>query len=163
RRAPMSTATPTTAPAVPSQQPAPAAPPPASPRHFFVRLLWLGGLLCLASVAIFFAYSWWSYPQSPSLPSDAFVETHLANILPPVAIDRRGRVCRGQHRQHRAADGVGAHRQLSRRGKRPGPAGGAAGGGRPGALPRSGQHRTEQGGDRARGTTPAGGGPCPAP
>ena len=63
------------------QQPAPvAAPPPRGHRLF--RLLWLGGLLALAGLAIFIAYPWWSYRQTHSITEDAFVEAHIINVAP---------------------------------------------------------------------------------
>jgi membrane fusion protein (multidrug efflux system) len=46
------------------------------------RLLWLGGLLALAALAIFIAYSWWSYRQTNSITEDAFVEAHIINVAP---------------------------------------------------------------------------------
>jgi membrane fusion protein (multidrug efflux system) len=42
----------------------------------------LGGLLGLAGLAIFFAFSWWSYRQTHSITDDAFVEAHIVNIAP---------------------------------------------------------------------------------
>jgi membrane fusion protein (multidrug efflux system) len=42
----------------------------------------LGGLLGLAGLAIFFAYSWWSYRQTHSITEDAFVEAHIVNVAP---------------------------------------------------------------------------------
>jgi membrane fusion protein (multidrug efflux system) len=46
------------------------------------RLLWLGGLLALAGLAIFLAYSWWSYRQAHTITEDAFVEAHIVNVAP---------------------------------------------------------------------------------
>jgi membrane fusion protein (multidrug efflux system) len=42
----------------------------------------LGGLLGLAGLAIFIAYSWWSYRRTHSITEDAFVEAHIVNIAP---------------------------------------------------------------------------------
>jgi membrane fusion protein, multidrug efflux system len=78
----MSTPTGDTAPARPSQQPAPAGPPPPPRRRSLIRLLWLGGLLGLAGLAFFIASSWWSYRQAHSITEDAFVEAHIVNIAP---------------------------------------------------------------------------------
>jgi membrane fusion protein (multidrug efflux system) len=50
--------------------------------HRLSRLLWLGGLLALAGLAIFLAYPWWSYRQTHSITEDAFVEAHIINVAP---------------------------------------------------------------------------------
>src|SRR5262249_30290484 len=72
--------TPTIAAAPPSQQPPSAASPPR--RSMLTRLLQLGGLLCLAGLAAYLAYHWWSYRLSCSITDDAFVEAHIVNIAP---------------------------------------------------------------------------------
>jgi membrane fusion protein, multidrug efflux system len=77
----MSPPTPAAAPTPPSQQPAPAAPSPAPRRRLRSRLLWLGGLLGLAVLAII-VYSWWSYRLTHSITDDAFVEAHIVNVAP---------------------------------------------------------------------------------
>ena len=78
----MSAPTPTAAPATPPPQSASAAPAAASPRRPLPRLLWLGGLVVLAGLAIFLAYPWWSYRQTHSITEDAFVEAHIINVAP---------------------------------------------------------------------------------
>ena len=75
----MSAPTPAAAPATPPPQSAPAAAPP---RRLLPRLLWLGGLVVLAGLAIFVAYPWWSYRQTHSITDDAFVEAHIINVAP---------------------------------------------------------------------------------
>src|SRR5262249_29937189 len=75
----MSAPTLATAPPTPIPQSAPAAEPP---RRLLPRLLWLGGLVVLAGLAIFLAYPWWSYRQTHSITEDAFVETHIINVAP---------------------------------------------------------------------------------
>ena len=78
----MSAPTPAAAPATPPPQSAPAAPAAAPPRRLVPRLLWLGGLVVLAGLAIFLAYPWWSYRQTHSITEDAFVEAHIINVAP---------------------------------------------------------------------------------
>src|SRR5262249_52273713 len=63
-------------------RPSPAAPAAAPPRRLLPRLLWLGGLVVLAGLAIFLAYPWWSYRQTHSITEDAFVEAHIINVAP---------------------------------------------------------------------------------
>jgi membrane fusion protein (multidrug efflux system) len=46
------------------------------------RFLWLGGLLVLAGLALFFLFSWWSYRRAHSITDDAFVEAHIVNVAP---------------------------------------------------------------------------------
>src|SRR5215472_2345575 len=82
RSAPMSAPTPAPAPATPPPQSAPVAPDAAPPRRLLPRLLWLGGLVVLAGLAIFLAYPWWSYRQTHSITEDAFVEAHIINVAP---------------------------------------------------------------------------------
>jgi membrane fusion protein, multidrug efflux system len=69
----------TPTPAPPS---APAAPATAPPMRLLPRLLWLGGLVVLAGLAIILAYPWWSYRQTHSITEDAFVEAHIINVAP---------------------------------------------------------------------------------
>src|SRR5215475_14557207 len=76
----MSTPTPDPAAAHPVQQPAPATPPP--PKRRLSRILWLGGLLALAVLAVPVLASWWSYRQTHSITEDAFVEAHIVNVAP---------------------------------------------------------------------------------
>ena len=76
----MSTPTTPAAPMNPPPQPAPAAPAP--PRRLLTRPLWLGGLVVLAGLAIFIAWSWWSYRLKHSITEDAFVEAHIVNVAP---------------------------------------------------------------------------------
>ena len=78
----MSAPTPAAAPAAPPPPAAPAAPAAAPPRRLLPRLLWLGGLVVLAGLAIFLAYPWWSYRQTHSITEDAFVEAHIINVAP---------------------------------------------------------------------------------
>jgi membrane fusion protein (multidrug efflux system) len=78
----MSTPTPAPTAPPPAQQPAPVAAPPTPRKHRLSRLLWLGGLLALALLAMFFAFSWWSYRQMHSITEDAFVEAHIVNVAP---------------------------------------------------------------------------------
>jgi membrane fusion protein (multidrug efflux system) len=78
----MSTPTPPAAPAAPSQQATPGAPTPAPRKRLLFRLLWLGGLLGLAALAIPTAYFWWTYRASHSITEDAFVEAHIVNVAP---------------------------------------------------------------------------------
>jgi membrane fusion protein (multidrug efflux system) len=78
----MSTPTTPAAPMNQPPQPSPAAPAAAPPRRLLTRLLWLGGLAVLAGLAIFVAYSWWSYRLKHSITEDAFVEAHIVNITP---------------------------------------------------------------------------------
>ena len=100
----MSTPTPAPAPGPPSQQPAPAAAPPPPRRRLLFRLLWLGGLLGLAGLAIPFVYSWLSYRRTHSITDDAFVEAHIVNIAPQTVsghlirffVEENGRVEKGQ-------------------------------------------------------------------
>src|SRR5262249_52590333 len=75
---------PTSAAALATQPPqsAPAAPAAAPPRRLLPRLIWLGGLVVLAGLAIFLAYPWWSYRQTHSITEDAFVEAHIINVAP---------------------------------------------------------------------------------
>src|SRR5215469_14753996 len=75
----MSALTPAAAPATRPLQKAPAAAPP---RRLLPRLLWPGGLVVLAGLAIFLAYPWWSYRQTHSITEDAFVEAHIINVAP---------------------------------------------------------------------------------
>jgi membrane fusion protein (multidrug efflux system) len=39
-------------------------------------------LLALAGLAIFLAYTWWSYRQTHSITEDGFVEAHIVNVAP---------------------------------------------------------------------------------
>src|SRR5262249_29052060 len=78
----MSASTPAAAPATPPPESAPAGPAAAPPRRLIPRLLWLGGLVVLAGLAIFLAYPWWSYRQTHSITEDAFVEAHIINVAP---------------------------------------------------------------------------------
>src|SRR5215472_13391103 len=82
RSAPMSAPTPAPAPATPPPQSAPVAPAVAPPRRLLPRLLWPGGLVVLAGLAIFLAFPWWSYRQTHSITEDAFVEAHIVNVAP---------------------------------------------------------------------------------
>src|SRR5262245_45423931 len=82
RRADMSTPTPDPASAQSVPQPAPATPSPAPRRRRLSRLLWLGGLLALAGLAILVMYFWWSYRLTHSITEDAFVESYIVNIAP---------------------------------------------------------------------------------
>jgi membrane fusion protein (multidrug efflux system) len=66
----------------PSQAPVPATPAPAQPRRWFLRPLWLGGLLGLAALAILVFSLWWHYRLTHSITEDAFVEAHIVNIAP---------------------------------------------------------------------------------
>jgi membrane fusion protein, multidrug efflux system len=75
----MSAPTPAVAPATPPPLSAPAA---VQPRRLLPRLLWLGGLVVLAALAIFLAFPWWSYRQTHSITEDAFVEAHIINVAP---------------------------------------------------------------------------------
>src|SRR5262249_3392066 len=84
----MSAPTPPAAPAAPSHEAAPAAPPPAPRRRLLSRLLWLGGLLGLAGLAIPFVYSWWSYRLTHSITEDAFVEARIVNVAPEMVSGR---------------------------------------------------------------------------
>jgi membrane fusion protein (multidrug efflux system) len=59
--------------------PAPATPPR---RRWLSRLLWGGGLLGFAGLAIPGMYFWWSYRLSHSITEDAFVEAHIVNVAP---------------------------------------------------------------------------------
>ncbi len=77
----MATQQPDSATAHPSQQTAP--PPPLAPRSpRLSRFLWLGGLLCLAGLAIPVLYFWWSFRLAHSITEDAFVEAYIVNIAP---------------------------------------------------------------------------------
>jgi membrane fusion protein (multidrug efflux system) len=78
----MSTPNPGAASVPPSQQPAPATPPPLSQAPLFSRRLWAGGLLALAALAIVIVVFWWSYRLTHSITDDAFVEAHIVNIAP---------------------------------------------------------------------------------
>src|SRR5262245_34814380 len=80
-RTDMPTQQPDSATAHPLQQPAPA-PPPAPRSRRLSRLLWLGGLVGLAGLAIPVLYSWWSSRLDQSITEDAFVEAHVVNIAP---------------------------------------------------------------------------------
>jgi membrane fusion protein (multidrug efflux system) len=78
----MSTPTTGAAPAAPSQQAAPGAPTPAPRKRLLSRLLWLGGPLGIAALAIPAVYFWWTYRASHSITEDAFVEAHIVNVAP---------------------------------------------------------------------------------
>src|SRR5262249_11905296 len=78
----MSASTPAAAPATPPPESAPAGPAAAPPRRLLPRLIWLGGLVVLAGLAIFLAYPWWYYRQTHSITEDAFVEAHIINVAP---------------------------------------------------------------------------------
>ena len=96
----MSTPTSGPTPTPPSQPPAPTTPPPALHRH---RLLWLGGLLAIAILLIFFVLFWF-YRLTHSITDDAFVEAHIVNIAPQtvsghlvrVLVEENDRVEQGQ-------------------------------------------------------------------
>ena len=82
RTAVMTTPTQAAVPATTPPQPATAAPAMAQLRRLLPRFLWLGGLIVLAGLAIFFAVPWWSYRQTHSITADAFVEAHIVNVAP---------------------------------------------------------------------------------
>ena len=84
----MSTPTTGAAPAAPSQQATPGAPTPAPRKRLLSRLLWLGGLLGLAALAIPAVYFWWTYRASHSITEDAFVEAHIVNVAPEMVSGR---------------------------------------------------------------------------
>jgi membrane fusion protein (multidrug efflux system) len=67
---------------IPPQQTAPLDAPPAPRRRRLLRLLWLGGLVAVAGLALVLVYSWWSYRRTHSITEDAFVEAHIVNIAP---------------------------------------------------------------------------------
>jgi membrane fusion protein (multidrug efflux system) len=83
--APMPAPTPAAATATPPPQSAPAATAATPPRRLLPRLLWPGGLVVLAGLALAFVWPWWSYRRTHSITDDAFVEAHIINVAPQTA------------------------------------------------------------------------------
>ena len=82
RNLPPRSASVTTSPVSPPKQPPAAAPPTAGHPRPYASIVWPGGPIALAIVALIVLCFWWSYRRNHSITEDAFVEAHIVNLAP---------------------------------------------------------------------------------